>query len=535
MAVSAPPALGLVDMMNTTPRASRPQSSRRLEPIERREDRFLLVARRGLEHEAGRTGVNHHRDAVVGLQPIDQQPHGLLQQGQPGGGFSVALPGAGGGASSRQRRNGDALAVVKGQRACLGARWVRVALERPRGDLLAGFAHRVGGPTMRSGSIVSPEDQRVTFVELFFDLVFVFAVTQVVQILHDGFGWGAVGRAVLVFWLVWWAWTQFTWALNAADTTHHLVELATLLAVAVAVFMAVAVPDAFRGRALWFAVPYVLVRSIGLTLYGRVAEEANPSQLAAVRTFCLVSLGGLAAVLMGAVAGGATQYWAWGLAIFLDVAAAAVGGRLEGWDLHPDHFSERHGLFVIIALGESLIVAAGGLVGRAWNGHVAAVGVLAVAVSCAFWWSYFPLAKPELDRALAAARGAAQSRLARDVYSLTHFPMLCGIVAYAAAVEEAVAHPSAPLPLEWRVALAAALVLFVAGMAGATWRCRHRLLGARLVFSVGTALTIVVVTGVPPVVSLALAFAGVTAVAAVEQRGWLAGMAARGAPDATAG
>src|SRR5687768_14561646 len=107
---------------------------------------------------------------------------------------------------------------------------------------------------MRAQTIVSPEDQKVTFVELFFDLVFVFSVTQVVGLLHDGLSWIVVGQAVLVFWLVWWAWTQFTWALNAADTTHPTVELGTLVATAVAFFMAVAVPEAFHDRALWFAV-----------------------------------------------------------------------------------------------------------------------------------------------------------------------------------------------------------------------------------------------------------------------------------------
>jgi low temperature requirement protein LtrA len=140
-------------------------------------------------------------------------------------------------------------------------------------------------------SIVSPENQSVTFVELFFDLVFVFSVTQVVGLLHDGITPDAVGRSILVFWLVWWAWTQFTWALNAANTTHPVVELGTLFATAVAFFMAVALPEAFEGRGLWFAVPYVLVRSIGLTLYSWVARVADPAQHAAVRYFWLVSSG----------------------------------------------------------------------------------------------------------------------------------------------------------------------------------------------------------------------------------------------------
>lgn len=115
-------------------------------------------------------------------------------------------------------------------------------------------------------SIVSPEDQSATFIELFFDLVFVFSVTQVVSLLHHDLSWTGVGQALLVFWLVWWAWTQFTWTLNAADTTHHGVGLATLAATSVVFFMAVALPDAFHGEALRFAVPYALVRLIGLTL-----------------------------------------------------------------------------------------------------------------------------------------------------------------------------------------------------------------------------------------------------------------------------
>ena len=225
-----------------------------------------------------------------------------------------------------------------------------------------------------AASIVSPEDQSVTFVELFFDLVFVFSVTQVAGLLHHHLDWTGLGQAVLVFWLVWWAWTQFTWALNAADTTHAAVELGTLLASGVAFFMAVALPGSFSGDAIWFAAPYVLVRVIGLALYIRVAWAADASQHAAVRTFAFMSAGGLAAVLAGAIAGGATLYWLWGLAILLDVIAAMASGESEGWNLHPDHFGERHALFVIIALGESLIVAGGGLAEIEISPNVIAVG-----------------------------------------------------------------------------------------------------------------------------------------------------------------
>lgn len=371
---------------------------------------------------------------------------------------------------------------------------------------------------MRSQNIVSPEDQNVTFVELFFDLVFVFSVTQVVGLLHGGLDWIVVGQAILIFWLVWWAWTQFTWALNAADTTHPLVQIGTLLATAVAFFMAVALPDAFDDRAIWFAVTYVLVRVIGLTLYAWVASE-NPAQRTAVRTFTLVSVGGLVAVLIGSIVGGTLQYWFWGGAILLDVVAAAVGGQAEGWNLHPDHFAERHGLFVIIALGETLIVAAGRVTDASWTGILIAVAILAVAITCSLWWSYFPRAKPVLDQALESIRGAKQTRLARDVYSLIHFPMLCGIIAYAFAVEETAAHPGQPLPFEARVVLAVGLVLFVGGMAVAIWRATGHLLLPRVILTVGTAIAVVAVSEASGLLNLVIAFVGIVAIAVVEQRG----------------
>lgn len=371
---------------------------------------------------------------------------------------------------------------------------------------------------MRSQAIASPEDQNVTFVELFFDLVFVFSVTQVVGLLHSGLDWLVVGQAILVFWLVWWAWTQFTWALNAADTTHPLVEVGTLLATAVAFFMAVALPGAFQDRAIWFAVTYVLVRVIGLTLYAWVASE-NPTQRTAVRTFALVSVGGLGAVLLGSIVGGSLQYWFWGGAILLDVFAAAVGGQLEGWNLHPDHFGERHGLFVIIALGETLIVAAGRVTDASWTGNLIAVAILAVAITCGLWWSYFPRAKPVLDQAVDSIRGAEQTRLARDVYSLIHFPMLCGIIAYAVAVEETAAHPGEPLLLEARIALAVGLVLFVGGMAVAIRRATGRLLLPRVIITVGTAVVVVALSEVSGLLTLAIAFIGIVFIAIIEQRG----------------
>jgi low temperature requirement protein LtrA len=363
-------------------------------------------------------------------------------------------------------------------------------------------------------SLVSPDDQKVTFVELFFDLVFVFCITQVVTLLHGHVDPQSAGSALLVFWLVWWAWTQFTWALNAANTEHPQVRIVTLLATAVAFFLAVGIPQAMGQGALGFAVPYVAVRIVGLLLYYWVART-DPAQRRAVIVFGTFSISGLVAVLIGAVLGGGAQYWCWGLAILLDLVAAGVGGQREGWNLHPDHFVERHGLIVIIALGETLIVAAAGLSEAPWTAPAIATAVLAVAVTCGLWWVYFGHLRSAFEHALAKVDGIARSRLARDTFSVLHFPMLCGVVAMAAATEAALAHPHEPLAIDIRAALGAGAVLFVCGSAAAIWRAT----GAVLVWR--WALTpvfagIVLALGGPPWASMGVVLLLLVLVAAVE-------------------
>ena len=152
---------------------------------------------------------------------------------------------------------------------------------------------------MRETKVHAPEEQSVTFVELFFDLVFVFALTQITSFAAHNLDAEGVLRATVMFWLIWWGWTQWTWALNAADTEHGLIRIGTLVATAIAFIMAVSVGDAFEGDGgLWFIVPYILVRTLGLALYARVAAERD-GQLAAVQAFALLSLLGLAAALIG--------------------------------------------------------------------------------------------------------------------------------------------------------------------------------------------------------------------------------------------
>ena len=368
--------------------------------------------------------------------------------------------------------------------------------------------------TTPSVSIVSPDDQRVTFVELFFDLVFVYGVTQVASLIHGHFDLKSAGSALLVFWLVWWAWTQFTWALNAANTDHHRVQGVTLLATAIAFLMGVGIPGALGASALWFAVPYVAVRVVGLLLYYWVAWS-DPQQRQAVRVFGLLSLGGLVAVLAGAVAGGALLYWLWGLAIALDLLAAGIGAQREGWNLHPEHFVERHGLIVIIALGEALIVAAAGLAGAVKTAAAIATAVLAVAVTCGLWWTYFRGVRLTFEHALASREGHARSGMARDVFSVLHFPMLCGVIAMAAATEEALGHPNEALSLGGRIFLAAGATLFVCGTAAATWRATGKGRPWRWVLAPVTAVAVALLAAAPWV-AMALLLAMLVTVSILE-------------------
>lgn len=277
-----------------------------------------------------------------------------------------------------------------------------------------------------SQSIVSPENQNVTFIELFFDLVFVFAVTQLVFFLHQDISLETGIQVLIMFWFVMLSWGQFTWALNAANTRHSAIELMVLLTTAIAFFMAISIPNAFTNQAPLFATTYVITRLIGLLLYGLVASE-DKEQFQAVKTFALGSAGGLLVVIAGAIIGGELQIYFWASAIFLDLVISSIVGNFEGWNLHPEHFSERYGLFVIIALGETLIVAAGGVTGVELTNELLMVTILSVALTFSFWWSYFDKTKPVLDHVLETKTGQELNIMAKN-FSIWHFPLLLGVI-----------------------------------------------------------------------------------------------------------
>lgn len=365
----------------------------------------------------------------------------------------------------------------------------------------------------------APEFQAVTFVELFFDLVFVFAVTQVTKLTVSDLTFGGVARSVLLFWLVWWAWTQFTWTLNPADTEHSLVRAITLVASAVAFVMAVSVTRAFGADVWWFAGPYLCVRAIGLGLQVRIDLERAETRNLSMAGWVGLSLVGLALVGTGALVPVPARYWIWGAAIVVDLVAASRGGATgQEWDIAPAHFSERHGLFVIIAIGESLIVAATVATDATRTAALVGVVAAALAITCLLWWTYFGWLKESIEEGLCASAPARVGTVARDAYSLGHFPLICGIIGFAVAVEKIILHPDEVPDGAVVASLGIGVGLFVGATAFAAWRAAGIVLRWRLVILGVTLVGLAMVSSWEPVWQLNVVGAGVFAVVVVEQR-----------------
>ena len=312
--------------------------------------------------------------------------------------------------------------------------------------------------------------QGATFVELFFDLVFVYAVTQLTSLVVHDLSWPGVGRAALLFWLVWWAWTQFTWTLNLADTEHVLVRVPALVATAVAFFMAQSVPDAFGVAGAWFAVSYVAVRLIGIAVQAWVIAGDQEGSFSSWASWSMI---GIILVLAGGLAGQEVRVWLWLAAFASDLLAAGLAGR-GSWVIEPGHFAERHGLIVIIALGESLIAAgvASARVDRDVTFAFTAGG--AVVATCALWWTYFGTLHSRLEQRLAEQTALAVGRFARDVFSFWHAIVVAGVISIAVAFEEAIAHPADSLTSGASLALTGGVALFVGGLAAAAMRSGER-------------------------------------------------------------
>jgi len=368
---------------------------------------------------------------------------------------------------------------------------------------------------MNRESIRGSEDQGATFVELFFDLVFVFAVTQVTGVLAADLTLGGVFRALIVFWLVWWAWTQYTWSLNAADTERVGVRLYTLIATGIAFIMALTVPELTEDLGAAFCISYVALRALGIGMQWRITD-ADAALRGAVRKWTVLSSTGLIAVLVAAMLQPDGRTIALAIAALLDVVAATRAGS-GIWQVFTSHFTERHGLIVIIALGESLI-AAGVAASEGLTAQLMVVGLVAVVTTCCLWWTYFGWAKGGMEEVFAQQPIATMGRFARNVYSFGHFPIIGGVIGFAVAIEESVAHPAEHLETPGIVALVGGITLFIGGTAVALAFAGLRPPNSRLVGT--TALVVIGATTfglIPAWAAMAIAALIVGVIATLER------------------
>ncbi len=263
------------------------------------------------------------------------------------------------------------------------------------------------------------EEERVTPLELFFDLVFVLAITQCTALMSQNPTWSGLAQGLLVLGALWWSWVGYAWLTSVVDPEEDAVRLAIFAAMAGLLIVSLCVPRAFENLALTFAVAYAVVRSGQLALF-TLASRDDPGLRRsvgglAVSTALAVGLLAAASLLDGIAQGGF-----WLLAILIDIAGPYFFGS-EGWTLVPGHFAERHGLFIIIALGES-IVAIGVAAEGDLSAGVVAASVLGVGLAAALWWIYFDVVAIVSSRRLAEAEeGQERNEMARDSYSYLHF------------------------------------------------------------------------------------------------------------------
>ncbi len=332
------------------------------------------------------------------------------------------------------------------------------------------------------------EEKAAHPLELFFDLVFVFAFTQVVSlVVHDLTLEGTL-QGALILALLWWGWGNWTWAINAVDLEPRLVRVAVLAAMLGVFGMGFSVPTAFEGDGMWIALGYVWVRVIsGIVMY--LGTRHDPVERQAILSYLPPSLIAPVLIIIGAAIEGDAQAWIWFVAFLVELLSAVLAGRSD-WRIDAAHFAERHGLIMIIALGEAIIAVGIALEEFSIDTELAFQLAVGLAGACALWWAYFDRLQEVWETALRQADEHETGHIARDVYSFLHYPMILGVVFYAISLEEAFLHPDDPMPDVVRTLFVVSFALYLLSQAVATYRCWRTVLYER---AIGVALIAVLV------------------------------------------
>jgi low temperature requirement protein LtrA len=357
-------------------------------------------------------------------------------------------------------------------------------------------------------------EQRVTPLELFFDLVFVFGITQVTTFLADDPTWGGLARGLLVLVALWWAWAAYAWLTNTLNPEEGAVRLVMFAVMAATLVASLAVPGAFGDDGVLFGVAYFAVRALHLVLYA-VAGRGDRDLLAAVATVTPTAVIGPVLLVVAGFLEGGWQLSLWVVALTLDLLGGLFG-RGRGWRVAPSHFAERHALVVIIAIGESIVAVGVGARGLELDVGEISAALLGIVVAAALWWSYFDWVSIVAERLVREAQGVARATLARDVYSYFHLPMVAGIVLFALGLKETLAHVGDDLGTIHAIGLCGGLALYFAGHVLVRFRVSRTVGHGRPVAVVVLVALIPVAVRVPALGALALVSAACVALIVYE-------------------
>ena len=346
------------------------------------------------------------------------------------------------------------------------------------------------------------QEHRVSPIELFFDLVFVFAFTQVTTLWVEQPTWVGLGRGLLVLGVLWWVWASYAWLTTVADAETGVVLATLLFATAASFIAALAVPEAFGAHRLLFALALFAVVVAFVGLYAVVGKR-EPELLAAVLRMSRIVLPAAGLIVLAAFAPTGIRALLWVLALLIGFIGPSFGG-VGGWRVSPSHFAERHGLIVIIAIGESLSAIGFGARGTDLGPAVIASVVLGLIVAGSLWLAYFDFASRGVERRVAARQGDQRTTLARDAYTYAHLPMVVGIVLFAFAMRVALEDVHAELGTVPAVGLCLGSAPYLAAFVALRWRVARRLGRGRPIAAVTFVLCTVVAVAVQAIAALAL-------------------------------
>jgi low temperature requirement protein LtrA len=371
-------------------------------------------------------------------------------------------------------------------------------------------------PSMNSSMRLSDAEleHEVTPLELFFDLVFVFALTQVAVLLADEPTWGGVLRGMLVLAALWWAWSTYAWLTSATDVDEGGVRLVMLASMGAMFGVALAVPGAFGDDAVLFGVAYLIVRILHLVLSATVVRD-DRDRLGALLRFAPTAILGASLLVLAGFLDGNDRIAVWVVALAIDYLGPVVVGVGQGWYVAPEHFAERHGLIILIALGESIIAIGAGAGFELGTGVIVAAALGIVVVS-ALWWLYFDVAAIFARRRLLQAQGLELHRLALHSYSYLHLPMVAGIVLFAFGLKTTLGHVDDALDTVPAGGLCGGAALYLLGQIAFLFRTTGRVFRRRTIGAVVLLALIPAAVAIPALAALALVSAVCSSIVAYE-------------------